>query len=69
MAWLSFVAAVSFISGMDINIRRAESGCTPLMTVAQQVGNIDLVKALILKGADPKLCAYNGSSIIQVLDY
>ena len=56
----------SFLSGMDVNIRRAESGCTPLMTAAQQVGKIELVKALILKGADPKLCAYNGSSLIQV---
>jgi len=52
--------------GMDVNIRRAESGCTPLMTAAQQVGKIELVKALILKGADPKLCAYNGSSLIQL---
>merc|ERR1719188_1760723 len=51
---------------MDINIRRAESGCTPLMTAAQQVGKIELIKALILKGADPKLCAYNGSSLIQL---
>jgi len=51
--------------GMDINIRRAKTGCTPLMTVAQKLGKIEVIKALILKGADPKMFSADGSSLIQ----
>jgi len=52
--------------GMDINVRRAGTGCTPLMSVAQSLGKIDVLKTLIMKGADPKLCANNGSSLLQL---
>jgi len=61
--------AVDFLvktQGMDINLRRIGTGCTPLMTVAQNTGKMELVKSLILKGADPKLCANNGSSLLQL---
>lgn len=61
--------AIDFLvktQGMDINLRRSGTGCTPIMTVAQTLGKINLIKALILKGADPKLCASNGSSLVQL---
>jgi len=52
--------------GMDINFRRAETGYTPLMTVALKKGKIELIKALVSKGADPKLFAADGSSLLQL---
>jgi len=61
--------AIDFLvktQGMDINIRREVTGCTPLMTIAQTSGKMSLLKALILKGADPKLLSSNGSSLLQL---
>jgi len=52
--------------GMDINVRRAKSGCTPLMTVAQKLGKMEVIKALTLKGADPKMFSADGSSLLQL---
>jgi len=52
--------------GIDINVRRTDTGYTPLMEVAMKKGNMELIKALKMKGADAKLYAADGSSLLQL---
>ena len=56
-------------AGIDINVRRTDPGYTPLMEVAMKKGNMELIKALKMKGADAKLYAADGSSLLQVNRY
>ncbi len=62
---------VSFLleKGADINVRDSQWGTTPLMWAAAYQNNIEMVKYLVKRGADPDLTDYYGHTALFQAQY